>query len=220
MGEYAASGGYYIAMPAHQIVAAPFTITGSIGVFAIFPTAEKLFQKIGINFDGIQTSENANLMKGLVLPNRVTETQKKIIQNLLANTYDGFIQKVAEDRSNYFKNAQEVHKIARGQVWTAAKAKEIGLIDTIGNLDLAIQIAANLAKIEQPKVFEYQEKENWWSDILLQIIDDSEDLSEDIQIKLTIEDYLLKMIDRLRKSDISNPISYLQARLPYEIEIK
>ena len=220
MGENAASGGYYIALPADQIVAAPFTITGSIGVFAIFPTAEKLFQKIGLTFDSLQTSENANLMKGFILANRVNETQKERIRALLANTYDEFIEKVYESRKQHFKDVNAVHQVARGRVWTAKQAQKVGLVDQIGSLDLAIKIAAELAGISEPKVFFYQEQEVWWSEILSQVLDESDGFSEDFMVKKDVTNELLAWVQRLKKASTEHPATYMQMRNIYEVEIK
>jgi len=155
MGDLAASGGYYIACNADYIFAEENTITGSIGVFGLMPNMEGFFNnKMGITFDTAKTSEFADL--GSV--NRpVNQAERAIIQNGVDDIYDTFLQRVANGRN---MPVDEVHKIAQGRVWSGVKAKEIGLIDEIGNLNNAIAKAAELANIDSYRVSNYPAAED------------------------------------------------------------
>lgn len=220
MAAYAASGGYYMALPAHKIYASPFTLTGSIGVFALFPTAEELFKKTGISFDALETGPYANLMKGFVLPEKITPEQQKILETLLATTYDGFLEKILQARSSFFKNLEAVHQVARGRVYTAAKAKQLGLIDEIGSLDQAIEAAAVLAKIENPKPFIYQNKTSAWQEIVGQFLEDQETENEESFMMAHFFQNIQNFYQHIKTATFKNPSSFFQARMPYEVEIQ
>jgi len=155
MGDLAASGGYYIACNADYIFAEENTITGSIGVFGLMPNMEGFFNnKLGITFDTAKTTEFADL--GSV--NRpVNEAERAIIQAGVDDIYDTFLQRVANGRN---MPVDKVHNIAQGRVWSGVKAKEIGLVDGIGNLNDAIAKAAELAEIDSYKVSNYPASED------------------------------------------------------------
>lgn len=143
MGDYAASGGYYISCAADYIVAQPTTLTGSIGVFGVIPNIEKfLSNKLGITTDNVKTNMHAD---ALSLTRPMSDYEKLVIQKSVENVYDVFLQHVSQGRNMTVK---EVDAIAQGRVWTGADAMKIGLVDTLGGLDLAIRIAAERAKIE------------------------------------------------------------------------
>jgi protease-4 len=149
-GDYAASGGYYIAAGADQIVAQPNTLTGSIGVFMMFPDATKLLNdKIGVNFDTIKTHEFAT---GFSPTNKLSEKEKGLLQEMTLETYDLFLNRVSTGRK---LSIDSTKMIAQGRVWTGKKALEIGLVDTLGDLDDAIAIAAKKAGLEKYKIVEY-----------------------------------------------------------------
>jgi protease-4 len=149
-GDYAASGGYYIAAGADQIVAQPNTLTGSIGVFMMFPDATKLLNdKIGVNFDTIKTHEFAT---GFSPTNKLSEKEKALLQEMTLETYDLFVNRVASGRK---LSIDSTKMIAQGRVWTGKKALEIGLVDTLGDLDDAIAIAAKKAGLDKYKIVEY-----------------------------------------------------------------
>ncbi len=150
MGNYAASGGYYISCMADTIFAQPNTITGSIGVFGMLPSVQKMMdEKMGITFDSVKTGPYAH---GLSPFFEVTEAEGKIIQNSVNEFYDIFVSKVAEGRN---MTPGAVHEVAQGRVWTGAKALEIGLVDQLGDLQNAIQTAANKAGLEEYRLTEY-----------------------------------------------------------------
>jgi protease-4 len=140
MGGVAASGGYYISTPADKILAERNTITGSIGVGGFIPTFERALEFIGINEDGVSTVDITTSVA-----ESLTEKDKALIQMGTDLVYEKFISKVADNRG---VTNEEIDKIARGKVWIGSKALEIGLIDEIGGIDRAIELAAQLAEID------------------------------------------------------------------------
>jgi protease-4 len=145
MGAVAASGGYWIAAPANEIWAAPTTITGSIGIFALFHTAENAFGTLGLNVDGVGTTELAGFSAGLPLFKGLSPDAEKLLQRMIERGYDDFISHVGASR-NLEKTA--VDKVGQGRVWTGTKALEFGLVDKLGTLEDAIAAAASKASLE------------------------------------------------------------------------
>ncbi len=141
MGSVAASGGYWISAPADQIWATPSTITGSIGVFGLFPTFEKTLDNLGINVDGIGTTDLAGADR---LDRALDPKAAQVAQASVESIYQRFIGLVADARN---KSPQEVHEVAQGRVWTGATAAELGLVDELGYLEDAIAAAAELAGV-------------------------------------------------------------------------
>ena len=141
MGTYAASGGYWISAAADKIYAAPTTITGSIGVFGLFMTFEKSLNKLGIHNDGVGTTE----FSGMNVTRALTPEMGDIIQLSVERTYRNFLELVAKNRD---MTTVQVDAIAQGRVWSGKKAHELGLVDELGNLNDAIQAAANLANLD------------------------------------------------------------------------
>ena len=148
MGDYAASGGVYIATPADYIFAEPTTITGSIGVAIALPTLENAMDYIGVNFDGVVTSKHG----GWDPTQAIDEDLDKIFAGWGADAYDRFVNFVADSRSQSY---EDIKAIAGGRVWIATSAKEIGLVDEIGGIDDAIAYAANLTELEDYQVEYY-----------------------------------------------------------------
>jgi len=144
MGAVAASGGYWIAAAANEIWAAPTTITGSIGIFAMFPTAEKAFSTLGLNVDGVGTTELAGYNSGLPFFRGLTADAEQLMQLTVERGYDDFLSFVGSSR-NLEKVA--VDKVGQGRVWTGTKALEFGLVDKLGTLDDAIAAAAAKASL-------------------------------------------------------------------------
>ncbi len=140
MGGVAASGGYYVAAPADTIVANATTTTGSIGVFGLLWNAETLFEdKLGVTFDAVSTSPYADLYA----PNKpLSESERRLLGNSVDTIYQTFLQRVADGRS---MDTSAVHDVAQGRVWSGRDAKEVGLVDTIGGLRDAIQMAGTAA---------------------------------------------------------------------------
>jgi protease IV len=163
-GEYAASGGYYIAMASDSIFAEPATLTGSIGVFSMIPSFQKTFKsKMGISFDTVKTAGQA---QGLTTNFDINEYQGKILQAGTDSIYEQFLKLVANNRH---KTRDEIHAIAQGRVWIAAKGKEIGLVDQIGGLDAAIASAAAKAGLKEFKTSEYPKPKNALQSFIEQI---------------------------------------------------
>ncbi|MBL1377818.1 signal peptide peptidase SppA [Zobellella iuensis] len=145
MGGTAASGGYWIAADADRIYAAPTTLTGSIGVFGLFLTFEEAFEKLGLNTDGVGTTDfvGAGLTTGL------PEHTKELIQLGVEHTYDRFVSLVADGRG---LSPEQVERAAQGHVWTGTDARELGLVDELGYLDDALAGAAELAGLPEFRV--------------------------------------------------------------------
>lgn len=142
MSSTAASGGYWIASAADQIVAAPTTITGSIGVFGLLMTFEDSLAHVGVHMDGISTTELPNINPGKELD----EATRHMVQRSIEKVYADFLELVAEARS---MSVDEVHNVAQGRVWTGQTALSLGLVDVLGELDTAIALAANQLGFEE-----------------------------------------------------------------------
>lgn len=152
MGVVAASGGYYVALPADVIVANPGTITGSIGVIMELPIIEDLLNKIGIDVEVIKSKE----YKDIGAPyRRMGDTEREILQDVIMDMYNQFVETTAQAR-NLPKDS--VLKFADGRIITGKLAKEIGLVDTLGSFEEAIKIAGGLVGIEKPRIVYPPEK--------------------------------------------------------------
>ncbi len=143
MSDYAASGGYYMAMGTNAIVAQPTTVTGSIGIFAQWLNIDRfLSNKLGITQDHVNTHANSNFMNSL---GELTDFQKSVVQNMVNQGYESFTSKAAAGRH---MSVEKLKSLAGGRVWTGVQAKEVGLVDELGGIDKAIEIAAQKAKIK------------------------------------------------------------------------
>ena len=151
MGSYAASGGYWIAAEADQVLAMSTTLTGSIGVFGVIPTAEDSLAALGIYSDGVGTTDISGMMQ---LDRPMTPQAEMIFQAGVDNIYTRFITLIADARKS---TPSAVHEIAQGRVWTGEKALELGLVDQLGDLNEAIIVAAKLAKVSDYDV-DYRRK--------------------------------------------------------------
>lgn len=153
MGDVAASGGYYIACAADQIIAEPNTITGSIGVFGVLFNAEKFFKnKLGITFDGTKTAEFADLGD---YSRPLSPSEKNIIQQSVNQIYKDFTNKVAAGRN---LPIQKVLNIAGGRVWSGSDALRIGLVDSLGNMNDALRLAAQKANLKDYRIINLPEE--------------------------------------------------------------
>ena len=141
MSDVAASGGYYIAMPAHAIVAQPATLTGSIGVVMIRFVIDGTLDKLGLNLETVKSGKYADLFSP-VRP--FTPDERKKVGELMQATYDSFVEKAAAGRNT---TPERIDAIAQGRVWTGKQAKELGLVDELGGLDKALALAKERAKI-------------------------------------------------------------------------
>ena len=206
MGDVAASGGYYIACASDKIYASPNTITGSIGVFGIMPNLEELMtDKIGITFDNVKTNKFADL--GSV--NRpLTQEEYDIIQKGVVDVYNTFTSKVAEGRD---MSQENVDDIGQGRVWSGTNAMDINLIDEYGGLEAAVAGAAELAELEDYRIYELPEQKDPFQELL-------EQLEEDMQtswIKYQLGDQY-KYYKTIQ--DIKH-LKGVQARMPYQFVI-
>ncbi len=152
MSDLAASGGYYISCAADHILAQPNTITGSIGVFGVLPSAGKLLkERIGLDFDGVKLHDHANAIS---MHTPISGVALDAVNESVTHIYDSFIGHVAEGRG---MTVEAVDEVARGRVWTGQDAMEIGLVDGMGNLQDAVAMAADMAGLEDFDLIEYPE---------------------------------------------------------------
>ena len=144
MGAVAASGGYYVALPADVIVANPGTLTGSIGVIMEFPVVEELLAKIGIDFEVVKSRDH----KDMGSPYRtITEPERALLSGVVMDVYEQFVDVVCRDRDI---PRDSILKIADGRIFTGRQAKQLGLIDTLGGFEDAVRIAGDLIDTEHP----------------------------------------------------------------------
>jgi protease-4 len=151
MSSLAASGGYYIAMDADRIVASPATLTGSIGVFGMFPTFQRTLEKVGVHTDGVGTTAIAGEFRG---DRPLGDIARSLIQQSIEHEYREFIGAVAKARD---KTVEQVDAVAQGRVWAGAEAQDLGLVDELGGLDRAIEVAAELAGLGEDYDVRYPE---------------------------------------------------------------
>ncbi len=155
MGSVAASGGYYMAVGADTIVADANTITGSIGVFSLLVNTQDFYnEKLGITFDEIKTHDHADIF---TLTRPLTEAEKRGLQNGVDKTYETFLNRVAESRG---MTRDEVHEVAQGRVWTGGDAKEQNLVDIIGNLETGVDVAAEMAGVDEYRVVTFPKEKD------------------------------------------------------------
>lgn len=207
MGDVAASGGYYIACNADKIVAQPTTLTGSIGIFGMIPNFEGTTKKIGISTDVVKTNDFGDFGD---ITRPFNEQEKQLMQNMIERGYDLFLTRCAEGR-NMPKDSLELY--AEGRVWTGNQAKKIGLVDELGGIERAIEIAAEMANLGKSYViFEYPKLQSR----IEALLDRSrKDLAAHTMKEYLGESYQLFMLLRdIREQD------YIQARIPYELNIR
>ena len=206
MGDYAASGGYYIACGADKIFAQPTTITGSIGIFGVIPNIKGLDDKIGITYDGVKT----NKMSDAISINRpFTPEERDLMQSYVNRGYELFVKRCADGRK---MKIEQIKAIAEGRVWTGEDALKIGLVDKIGGLNDAIKLAVEKAKLKSYNIKEYPEKEDFMTKLMKNFGKDVETRIAKIQLG---EQYnLFKQVKNLDK------VNGIQARLPYDLNIR
>ncbi len=210
MGSLAASGGYWISANADVIVAQPQTLTGSIGVFGMLPNVQELAEKYSLRAERVSTSPLA----GLGSPwKRLDETQLALMQGLVDEIYERFLDLVADGRK---LDRERVHEIAQGRVWTGARALELGLVDELGDLDRAIDIARERAKLGSDAPVRYPEREMQWLDELIEELLEQEGLAQS-----RVEH--LRALSRF--SQLAQAFAQLEgrpailARLPFEVVV-
>ena len=194
MGDYAASGGYYISCGADYIYAEPTTLTGSIGIFGTIPNAAKLRDKVGLDIDGIKTNKHADLEANMIYKGMNAE-EFALMQTMVERGYDLFTGRCAEGRhvsQDYIKS------IGEGRVWLGVRGKEIGIVDEIGNINDAIAKAVDLAGLECYKLAYYPEKTDPYEE-LIKLFDNTTDEEKMI---LKIKDFCSKPRIMARMDDI------------------
>ncbi len=206
MGNYAASGGYYISAPGTRIYAGPTTISGSIGVFGLLPNTGKLMeQKLGINTETVNTNENSDF-PSVFRP--MTSYEKQVMQAAIEKTYSDFVGKVADGRK---MSPESVDNIAQGRVWSGTGALRLGLVDSTGGLTDAIKGAAALAGIEKYSIRELPVAEDPYMKIISQF-------GAGIRSGF-LKKELGESVRFYRELKEITELSGIQARLPYLIEI-
>ena len=210
MGDYAASGAYYMSAPASWIVAQPNTLTGSIGIFAVIPDLSGLVTtKLGVRFDEVKTNRNSTF--GNLMARPFNAEEKAMLQASVNRGYSLFRQRVADGRR---LPVESVEKIAQGRVWLATDALNIKLVDQLGGIDDAVKKAAELAKLKDYYTSDYPAAASWMDNLLNSMSSSGTYLDE--QLRQTHGDFyqpftMLRSIDKREA---------LQARIPYAISIK
>jgi protease-4 len=207
MGDVAASGGYYISCAADTIVAQPNTITGSIGVFGLMFNLEKMFEnKLGVTFDSYKTSDYADLG---TMTRPMTDAERRIIETWIDQVYKTFTSRIADGRN---MPLEMVDSLGQGRVWSGRDAQQAGLVDVLGGLDTAIEIAAGMAGITNYRLRELPEQKDPFVEIL-------EDISGEAQsrwLSYTMgENYqLMNELQRLSRID------GIQARQVFSVKLR
>jgi protease IV len=210
MGNYAASGGYYIAANANRIFAEPNTITGSIGVFGMLPNMNQLGKNIGINAEQVKTHTNAN---GYSIFEPMDENFKGYILESIEKTYATFLKRVAKGRN---MSTAQVDAMAQGRVWTGMDAKKLGLVDEIGGLEAAIKYAAKLGKTTSYRTENFPEYEKNFEDFLSNFTGIAALQTKEQLLKEQLGEEGFQMLEQIKRVKSRKGI---QAMMPYEISI-
>ena len=206
----AASGGYYISCEADWIVAEPTTLTGSIGIFGMFPDVSQLLtQKLGVKFDVVKTNKNSNFG---TTSRPFNEEEMSYLNMYIQRGYELFRKRVADGRK---LPVDAVEKVAQGHVWLGQDALKIKLVDQLGGLDAAVKKAAELAKIDEFYTDPYPAKADFMES-LMKTTGEAGDNYLNSQLRATLGEYyepfmLMKKLDKQ---------SAIQARVPYYFNIK
>ena len=184
MGDYAASGGYYISCGADYIFAEPTTLTGSIGIFGTVPNVSKIRNKVGLDIDGVTTNKHSALESNMIYKG-MNDAERQLMQTMVERGYELFTSRCAQGRhveQSYIKS------IGEGRVWLGDKGVEIGIVDELGNIDDAIAKAVELAGLESYQLTYYPEKKDAFAE-LLKMLDDS---SEEERLLMKVRDFCSK----------------------------
>ena len=206
MSDVAASGGYYLAMGADKIFANPTTIAGSIGIYGMLFNLEDLLRnKLGITTDVVKTGEFSDIY---TIARTLTEYERSIIQQMVDEGYETFTTKAAEGRG---MEIEDLLKVASGRVWSGVEAKEIGLIDEFGSLEDAVQMAADMAELEEYSVRYYPHQKT----VLEQLI---EELEQDMEMRI-MKAKLGELYPVFEKAQKVSNYNGILTRMPFDIEI-
>ena len=207
MGDYAASGGYYIACAADTIIANPTTLTGSIGVFGMIPNMQNFYKSnFGITVDTVKTNTYADMGTS----RKLSTFEKNKIQEGVKNVYSTFISRVSDGRDI---TTQEVDAIGQGRVWSGYDAKDIGLVDLYGGLETAIVIAAELAEVDDYRVISLPKIEDPFTKIM-------NDLTESKLVTFFETEFNLMDTKKIKKFKDLITSDEIQTRIPYLIELE
>lgn len=206
-GDYAASGGYYIAMAADKIYSEPNTLTGSIGVFGMIPYFKELANKNGFTAIPVSTNANSNMYSAI---NGVTPGGVSILTKSVEQTYKRFVHFVTENRKKSF---EQIDDIGGGRVWSGTRAKQIGLVDELGSLQDAISFAAQKVKLKEYGVTSYPKKISQF-DQIFKSLDEDEISARLIKNKIGVENY--KMFEQLTNPKLQEGV---MMKMPFEIKI-
>jgi len=216
MGAVAASGGYWISCQADAIFAEPNTITGSIGVFGMFPNIEKGMNELGIHVDTVQSGPFANMMS---IYHRKSGEELDLIQTYVDMIYDGFLDRVAGGRE---LTREQVHEIAQGRVWSGKDALDLGLIDDLGHLEDAIQFAVESIDANYWQVDYREPQGSYLEELTSQMLSGEEYPVAETGVSQTwsMPASLGPLVEGLQRSAalMENPGIY--ARLPYSLELR
>jgi protease-4 len=216
MGALAASGGYWISCQADTIVAEPNTITGSIGVFGMFPNIEKGMNELGVHVDTVQSGPFATLMS---IYHHKSEEELSLMQGYVDTIYEGFLDRVSVGRS---LTREQVHEIAQGRVWSGTSALELGLVDQLGHLEDAIAVAAEAIDVEYWYV-DYREPEGTYLDELTAQALGNEDYPV-AQIPggkiFSVPESLQPLLQAVERNAAMLDKPGVYARLPYSLSIR
>jgi protease IV len=212
MGDYAASGGYYIAALADSIFAEPNTLTGSIGVFNAFPNVSTLLEKkIGIHFDTVKTSVFSTAFQPFY---PLSPAENQVLQNRLDQTYETFLQRVSEGRQ---MSKDSVMEIAQGRIWTGKRAVEIGLVDRLAGMDEALAAAASLAGTEEYRTTHFPAVKDPLQQLIEEVMGGS---SSDVRARAMMRSQLGSYYPYYRFLQELQTSQGLQARLPIMLPLQ
>lgn len=206
MGDYAASGGYYISCNSDYIFAQPNTLTGSIGVFGMIPSLQKALQnKLGVTIDGVKSNQHSDFMTGF---RAMDESELAVMQNMVEQTYGLFTKRVADGRK---MKVAEVDSIGQGRVWSGKDAIAIGLVDKLGSLDDAIAKAAQLAKVSNYKLVYYPQQKSFFEKLFT---------AKDDEVEMAMKSKLGDLYFMYQGLNQVLSREGVQARMPMEITIQ
>jgi protease-4 len=206
-GDYAASGGYYISCEATKIVAQPNTITGSIGVYGIVPNMKNMVNnKLGITTDGVMTNKNSDFIP-VFKP--LSEYQKALLMRDVENSYQIFVSRVADGRK---LSASLIDSIGQGRVWSGVTAQKLGLVDELGGIDKAIEVAAKLAGLKQYRLVDLPAQKDAFTSMIEQL---SGNYQEEAAIKAKLGPYYIYYKQLMELKDLQG----VQARVPFSFRI-
>lgn len=207
MGDYAASGGYYIACAANKIVAQPNTITGSIGIFGTIPNTGKLMnEKLGITHDVVKTNEHSDMIS---INRAMTQYERDAMQEYVEYGYDVFITRVADGRG---MSKEAVDEIGQGRVWTGENALMIGLVDQLGGLDDAIELAAEMTGLDNYRTVELPKQIDPWQQLL-------KSSSDNVRAKIMKKE-LGNLWEQYNNVQNIKGMNGIYALMPYDITIR